>query len=187
MLLTEARYRAITGDATAWSTVSARVEEAVELLEEDLDRGLAVAERTELLHPTRDGWLWPHSTPIVTATGWTVDGLGVYGAFGPGWPDSTGRVSVTYTGGWVERSANPNAPNRLPVCIERDLAFAAFTLEQADPSATSDYPAGVTSVRLGDAAVTFGPEGAPGATSDAQVVRWSRKTLAYRYRTERGA
>lgn len=182
MLVTVDRYRAITGDvATATVAVSAAIEDAEDLLADALGRELASAERTERLWPTRDGYLWPSCVPI-TASTYTIDGNGLYGTFGPAWPDHTGAVSVTYTGGWVERTANPGAVNALPAYIERDLAFAAQRL--ATPE-TNDYPVGATSVRLGDAAVTFGPDGAPRPGVDG--VKWSRMTLRWRHSTMRGS
>lgn len=186
-LLTEARYRAITGDTTtAASAVEDAIEEAEAILADALQRELAEDERTEKLVPTRDGYLWPSCTPITVATGYMIDGYGLAGSFGPAWPDETGRVEVTYTGGWVERTANPSVTNRLPVCIERDLAYAAASIIVAEPvTTTSPYPVGATSVRLGDAAVIFGADGAPRRGSDTVV--WSRRTLAYRARTIRGA
>lgn len=185
MLITIARYRSITGDqATAASAVSALIEDAEDLLEEALERGLASTERTEKLVPTRDGYLWPSCTPITVATGWTIDGHGLIGTFGPGWPDQTGRVEVTYTGGWVERTANAGEANALPAYIERDIAYAAHALGHTSATDGSAYPAGATSVRLGDAAVTFGADGAPRRGSD--VVTWSRRTLSWKSRTTRG-
>ena len=99
-LVTVARYRAITGDtATTASTVTARIEDAVDLLEEVLDRPLESAERTEALTPTRDGKLWPRAVPVTDPGDYTVDGLALKGGmFG-----ST-TFTVTYTGGWVEPS-----------------------------------------------------------------------------------
>lgn len=183
MIISLARYRVITGDSTTSDALAtARIEEATELLEDALDRELAEASRTESLFPTRDGRLWPRCTPITSAGGWTIDGETLIGPFGPGWPNDTGRVSVTYTGGFVERTANPTATNRLPSYVERDIAFAALALA---PPTTSSVPAGAVSVRLGDAAVTFGPNGAP-APGVGQV-RWSRRTLSWRYRVDRSA
>jgi hypothetical protein len=184
-LLTEARYRAITGDTTTLaSAVAEAVAEATDLLIDALGREVASAVRTERLQPTRDGWVWPSVVPITVAEGYTIDGYGLIGPFGPAWPDETGRVSITYTGGWVERTANPSATNRLPAYIERDLAYAASALIHAAPAtASSTYPAGATSVRLGDAAVTFGPDGAPRAGTN--VVTWSRRTLRHRNTTVR--
>lgn len=178
MMLTEARYRAITGDtATNTVAITAAIELVVERLEDELHRELAEAERTEDMWPDRGGWLWPAHVPITACAEYVIDGHGLIGTFGPGWPDQTGKVSVTYTGGWVERSANPDATNRLPTYIEDDLAWNARTLLHPDTSATQ-YPQGATSVRLGDAAVTFGADGPPRPGS---VMQWSRKTLAHRH------
>lgn len=180
MLLTAARYQAITGDkATNQIAVTAAVELATERLEDALGRELASAERTESLWPDRGGWLWPTVTPITACADYTIDGNGLIGVFGPGWPDETGRVPVTYTGGWVERSANPSAANRLPTYIEDDLAWATWALLHPDTSATQ-YPAGATAVRLGDASVTFGPDGPP---RPGTGIKWSRRTLAHAART----
>lgn len=184
-LVTIARYRAITGDTASHSVeVSAKLELAGELLADALDRELEEAERTETLWPTRDGWLWPSCVPLVSCASHTIDGDGLHGGvFGMTWPDETDAVTVTYTGGWVERSANPSAANRLPAYIEADIANAAQQLLGAGTA--SAYPAGATSVRLGDAAVTFGPDGAPANGIDA--VKWSRRTLRHRSSTVRGA
>jgi len=180
-LLTDARYRTITGDnSSTTEDVATAIADATDLLADALDRELEEAERTETLWPTRDGYVWPTCVPIMVATGYTIDGDGLTGVLGPGWPDATGSVDVTYTGGWVERTANPNAANRLPSYIERDLALATQSLLAPSPQ---QYPVGATSVRLGDAAITFGPDGAP---RDANAVRWSRATLRHRSRTTRG-
>jgi hypothetical protein len=180
MLLTEARYQAITGDrATNQVAFTAAVELAVERLEDALDRGLAEEERLEDMWPDRGGWLWPRCTPITVCADYTIDGDGLIGTFGPSWPDQTGKVAVTYTGGWVERSANPSAANRLPTYIEDDLAWATWALLHPDASAAR-YPAGATSVRLGDASVSFGPDGAP---RPGTGIKWCRRTLSHRART----
>ena len=162
-LVTVARYRALTQDtATASALVEAAIDEATDLLVDALGRPVEQAQRTEMLEPTRDGWVWPTVVPLVAAPGWTIDGYGLRGPFGPAWPDVTGRVEATYIGGWVERTANPSAPNRLPAYIERDLAYGANALIFAPPAATAtDYPKGATSVSLGDASVTFGADAAP--------------------------
>lgn len=189
MLVTIDRYRAITGDqATAALTVTARIDEAVELLEDDLQRWLPAEERTEVMQPTRDGSLWPKAIPVsaVATAGWSVDGNRLYGAF-PLAPfslvDPTIRgVSITYTGGWVERTADPAAANALPACIERDLAWAAYTLGQTSHlRAATTVPAGATAVALGDASVSFGPGGATSRAPGAGNYSWSRRTLGYRY------
>ena len=184
MLVTVLRYRAITGDqASSDEAVSARIEEATELLEGELGRPLEQAERTERMQPTRDGLLWPLATPILAADGYTIDGHALSGGSLVWWFDvasgsSTWAQDVTYTGGWVERTANPSSAFRLPVHIERDIAFAAQALGQT-PTPLA-VPAGASSVSLGDASVTF-KDGYHPDPADAGV-SWSKETLGYRYR-----
>jgi hypothetical protein len=190
MLVTVARYRAITGDLlTLDVTVTAAIELAEEDLAEALERPLAEGTRTERMIPTRDGWLWPKATPIVDAPDRTINGLGLEPVWN-GWP-CRDAVDVTYTGGWVERTANPTATNRLPLCIEEDLAWAArrSMCPDADGIDVDAIPAGATSVRLGDAAVTFAGDGAAGQRPGFERGgrKWSRRTLSYRHRVTRSA
>lgn len=181
-LVTVDRYRAITGDEiTAASAVSGFVEEAAALLEDDLGRPLEEAERTESMWPDRAGWLWPLATPIVTADGWTIDGHALRAgqwSVNP-WPNSSDSISVTYTGGFVERTANPSADNRLPATIERDLAWAAYALGSVD-EILAGLPAGTTSASVGDISISF-DRGARGSADDMRI-RWSRVTRRYRRR-----
>lgn len=175
-MITAIRYAEITGDGTsAASAVSARIEEAVELLEDYLDRPLASAERTEQIRPDRHGHLWPKATPITAAEGYEIDGymLRGPGPFGLGWPlDPLTTVEVTYTGGWTT--------DTLPAGIERDLAWAAYRLLHPSSPALSDAPANATSVRLGDAAVTFKGTAGDVALGDTDSW-WSKRTRSYRY------
>jgi hypothetical protein len=96
------------------------------------------------------------------------------------WPIN--GVDLTYTGGWVERTANPDATNRLPIFIEADLAWAAYQIARpARAAAALDIPEGATSLTLGDAAVSFGPKGAV-ATAPAEArIKWSPRTLGYKW------
>lgn len=192
LVITAARFRAITGSgAYDAGLVDQALEDAQDLLVDALGRQIVEAQYTERLEPTRDGWLWPTVVPIVSAPGWTIDGYGLRGPFGPGWPDETGRIEVVYTGGWVERTANPTAPNRLPAYIERDLAYAALAILQTTPDAEGrdqllpSFPAGATSISLGDLSVSFGPDGPPSPSADQ--ITWSRRTLAWASKTVRGA
>lgn len=179
-LLTAARYEAITGDRSTVS-VSALADEALDLLEEDLGRPLESAERTERMWPDREGWLWPRAVPITVAAGWTIDGDALRaGTFGVNpWPSSSEALSVTYTGGYVERSTNPDATNRLPAYIERDLAWAVYVLANPDAIQAS-LPRGATSVSVGDISVSF--ERGVGGSVDNRRIRWSRSTLRHRRR-----
>lgn len=194
MIVTVQTYRMTTGDNAGWDgAVSARLEEAQERLEDVLDRPLDSAVRSEVMIPYRDGSFSPRVTPITVADGWTIDGdrliLLYPNALGGAltwWPKL--GPTVTYTGGWVERTANPGATNRLPLCISDDLCWAAWRLlHPLDPVASTAYPPGAASVQLGDAAVSFGPGGAPSASGRSlSAVRWSPATLRYRFRSNRG-
>lgn len=188
LLVTAARYRVITGDsASSAGAVTAAIEDATDLLAEKLRRpdALKSAERTETMQVGAGGQLRPLAVPVTVCAGYDFDTAAIFGAS----PDSTpfrgieaadlpATVAVTYTGGWVERSANPSATNRLPAYMERDIAFAARTL--LSPGVGAAVPAGATSVSVGDASVSFGPSGAPGG-GDAGI-SWSRRTMAWRRR-----
>jgi hypothetical protein len=196
LIVTVATYQSTTGDNTFGPTVSAKLEEAQERLEDVLDRPLEAISRTGVLIPGRDGTLSPRAVPIMSVdAGWMVaddrivpqylinapNRLWWYPALGP---------TITYVGGWVERTANPNATNRLPICISDDLCWAAWRLlNPVDPNALTAFPPGATSVQLGDAAVSFGGAGgSPAANGRAlSAVRWSPATLRYRYRGNRGS
>lgn len=193
MIVTVQTYQSTTGDTTWAGAVSAKLEEAQERLEEVLDRPLEAVSRTEVLIPYRDGSLSPRCTPLVDATGWSIDGdrliLLYPNALGGAltWWPALGPT-VVYTGGWVERTTNPDATNRLPLCISDDLCWVAWRLlHPLDPVASTAYPPGAVSVQLGDAAVSFGPGGAPSASGRSlSAVRWSPATLRYRFRANRG-
>lgn len=190
MLLTQARYIALTGDSTGRdpSEVSAAVEDATSLLADALGRPLEEAEYTERLRiyyadEFPGGRVFPSSTPITDPGDLELIGTTALAGAGPisaPWFDYTEApyASVTYTGGFVERSANPTATNRLPVCIERDLAAAVYA--SFNVSVSSQIPAGATAVRLGDASVSFGGHGYSGGQSST---RWSYETLRYKRRT----
>ncbi len=185
LLVTVARYRVITGDTTtAASAASAAIEDATSLLSEALGRPEALKSeaRTETMHVDTAGVVRPLAVPVTVAAGYDFDTAALYGAS----PDSTpfrgieasdlpATVSVTYTGGWVERTANPSAANRLPSAMEIDIAHAAYRLTH--PTIGS-VPAGASSVSLGDASVSYGPSGAPSGAD----VTWSRQTMRWRRR-----
>lgn len=183
MLVTVVRYRSITGDQeSAASAVTARIEEATDLLEDELDRPLEEGDFTEALVPTRDGMLWPKATPITDGGDFTIDGLGLRSSTSfLGWPSMVGEVTpveVSYSGGYVERTSNPDEANRLPAYIERDIAWAAHHL--LHPQTPAVVPAGAESASVGDVSIDYGAGGAP-APSDSSGW-WSAKTLGHRYR-----
>jgi hypothetical protein len=180
MIVLVATYQRITGDTeTDPAVASARIEEAVDALEDELARPLAQSERTERMWADRAGWFWPRATPIVEAEGYTVDGHGLIGAPAHlSWTYGTG-VDVTYTGGWLERTAN-EGPFALPACIERDICYAADALGTLPQFGQAEL-VGAQSVRVGDVSVTHGAGGAPPIGDRLRGV-WSRQTLRYRYR-----
>lgn len=173
MLVDEERYTTITGDTTGDSdTLNTALAEAQQLLEDELGRQLETGERTERLRLYPNGRVYPAVTPITVAAGYTIYGYAELGDASPiGGPFDTSDpqyAEVTYTGGYTDET--------VPVCIARDIAWAAYQLLGRD--AASRIPAGATSVRIGDAAVTFDK---PRSASDAGI-RWTAQTLRYRRR-----
>lgn len=183
MLVSVARYRTITGDVESEaSAVSAAIEDATALLEDELGRPLESDERTERMYPGAGGVLYPLATPISDAGDYTIDGTTLRsGSFGvaPAWLGGQEWVEVTYTGGFVERSANPNAANGLPAYVERDLAWAAHALMRPVPALAS-LPAGTGSAQVGD--VALGAAGGGSLSAASVGVSWSRETLRLRRR-----
>lgn len=181
-LLSPARYTIITGDATSASaTAASAIEEATQLLAEELRRtidgveALTEGERTERLWLDQDRAIWPTATPVtVLPDGYVARGNGIYGTAPSGGlsflvegPDN--YIDLTYTGGWTA--------NTVPACVARDIAFAAYRIMHA--SALVGVPAGATSVTVGDVAVGYGSGGAPSAATPHP---WSAATLRYRRR-----
>lgn len=153
-LVTVEQYRALTGDNTTDRTVVAeQLRAAQQLVEEYLRRPLELAERTERmrLYDLDGTWTaFPKATPVLSATGYTIVGAGLVGAT----PDVVGGpfartadpfATITYTGGW--------SPVTLPLTVAREIAQTARALIAAS---TATVPAGATSVRVGDLAVTYG-------------------------------
>lgn len=150
-LVTVSRYQLITGDTTsATATVEDALEDAQGLAEEFLRRELTSQERTESLQVYPGARVYPSVTPITAADGYDIDGYSLIGVapdlspfpFDP--PSSRGVMgSVTYTGGYSAAT--------LPKTIERVIARTAY--QQLHPETLQ--PAGATSIRLGDAAITY--------------------------------
>lgn len=188
LLVTVARYRTLTGDnTTAASAASAAIEDATSLLSEDLGRpdALDSRERTETMHIDAGGMCRPLAVPVTVCAGFDFDTAAIHGASPDTGPfrgleagDLPATVAVTYTGGWLERTANPSATNRLPLSLEADIAHAAYHL--CHPATPGAVPAGVSSVSMGDASVSYGPSGAPSGATGA--VSWSRQTMRWKRR-----
>lgn len=177
-LVTVERYRTITLDTTSSNVaITAAVEDAEAEVSEYLRRPVEQAERTETLPISRDGKVYPSATPIDSLggddSGLTLEGDIVIGASPDagafGWLGSptTPQSTITYTGGWTA--------DTLPKAIERAIALAAHHQIHSNPALV---PAGATSVRVGDAAVTFGSGGAsvdPLASTMANIRRYRRR------------
>lgn len=181
MLVTYERYVEITGDTTtASATVEARLVDAQGLLEDTLGRPLETGERTERMRIYNvDGvaTVYPSAVPVTDAGDYTQVGDGLVGATpigGVAFGVPQGHAEVVYTGGFDPDETDPDEPAYLPRSIERDIAWAAHALTH-HPS--SQIPAGATSVRLGDAAVTYAKP-----TSGGSPVSWSPATLRWRRR-----
>lgn len=190
-LVTGARYQVITGDyGTIDTAVTAALFDAQQLLEEVLQRELESKQRTERMYPDTLGRVYPHVTPItVPPVGLLVDGDVLYstGPFAqtPSFIFEGNWADLTYTGGYVEPSANPTATNRLPQHVERDLAWCAFrALNAASFQALALAPAGASRLIVGDAQIQFGSKGGGGevraGTDGLTDPVWSRRTLKLR-------
>ena len=193
VLVLPSRYALITGDnVSASGDVAEALLEAQALLEEELGRELGSASRTERMYPDQYGRAYPRVTPITVAPpGLQIDGHILYSISPfralPEFIFEGNWIDLTYTGGFVERSANLNAPNALPHHMERDLCWAAFrALRPAQFQAMATAPAGASQMVVGDARIMFGNRGAPGEVrvgSDSITDPvWSKATLRYRRR-----
>ena len=188
VLVTVERYQLLTGDS---DTATARVEDAIadagRLLADDLGRpDILYGTHTETLQ------LWPHpQTGVAQAypsvvpvhsesTGLEVRDDVIYGASPDSAPslDAYGApptaATLTYTAGWKSDGTGRAAT---PAGVESDVVWAAYRLLR--PAEQVSVPVGATSVRLGDASVTYATPRQPGTVG----VSWSRPTLAWRRRS----
>lgn len=164
-LVTVDRYLTLTGDqAHGPSEIQDALDDAQVAIEEYLRRPLTSQARTETLRIYRGNRVYPSATPISAATDYDIVGNALVGATADEGPvfitdvsDYPQRATVTYTGGYTAAT--------LPKVLERAIADTAY--DALNPSSSSaSFPAGATSVRLGDAAVTFArPTSAPGTLS----------------------
>lgn len=181
MLVSYARYVSLTGDATSASaTVEAALVEAQDLLEDELGRiglleedGADKVERLKLYDDSvLGGTVYPAGVPITDAGDFTLAGAMLISVPPDGGPffyrDGERYATVTYRGGFTSAT--------VPAYMARDIAFAAHQLVHSP--VPSSIPAGATSVRVGDAAVTFGSPVAGGAIG----IGWSKATLRHRRR-----
>lgn len=170
-----ADYRVHTGDQDSpASAVTAALVEGQSLLEEHLRRLLESTSRTNDFPIHADGRVYPNAYPITSAS-LTIDGRALLGAEADSGPftgvfESTTpkRATVTWTGGFT--------PTTLPVTLEH----AIYELAEAKVTGAEPVPVGATSVRLGDAAVTF--DGPTSGGIDALVPGLADRVAKYRNR-----
>lgn len=167
LLVPITEYRRITLDTTSTnSAISGALVEATGLVEEYLGRWLASMQRTETLAIDNWGRVHPRAVPItaVATTGLTIQGYALAGATADELTSfliepirgSPAQATVTYTGGFTSAT--------LPKTILRRIAWEAYAILRADQLAM--VPSGAQAVSIGDASVTFGAHGPPGALSD---------------------
>ena len=164
-VVTVARYRLLTGDTTTdATTVSARIDDATEMVEEELDRPLELKERTETLRLDGDthGWAtwraYPRSTPIVSIpadVGYRIEDDVTLANASPDtgywWSWTTcqeaPRSTLTWTGGFTS--------DTLPKKLESAICDLAAALTRAS-SGAAFVPVGASSVRVGDVTISYG-------------------------------
>jgi hypothetical protein len=185
--------RLVDADAYGWYTgdhdtdesiVNQALDKATKLLEERLGRSLAYGSYTERLpvyQVAGSATVFPSVTPLTQvltngrADGDQVTDVDIDARGGNGfavWATGLANryATVTYLAGFT--------PDSLPESIIRDICSCALRdLQEAAPSV---IPIGATSVRVGDVAVSYGPEGAP--ASSAGGFEWSADTLRWRKR-----
>lgn len=171
-IVTIAEYQSVTGDtATASGTVQELLDDTEQDLEEYLDRPLAhdtYTHRLRVYSEKRGLVSYAKATPVTDPGDYVLAGNALVGTSPSGGPfdlSDPAYADVTYTGGWTSAT--------LPRCIRNDICWAA---RQAARQEAARVPAGVTSVSVGDASVSYA---AAGVDPD---LRWSRQTRRHRAR-----
>lgn len=163
MICSVDQYRRFTNDlSTEDYKVTQALTDAQSEIEEFCQREFESATRTETLRLYANGRVYPKAFPISTVDsmpGSIIDGWAILLGYGyqyatnvnpfvSGFGSDTWawqpQVTVTYTGGY--------AANELPPAMIRAAAQVAYDL--LHPVALDGVPAGVTSVRVGDAAMS---------------------------------
>lgn len=146
LLITVADYRDLTGDLTTDDgAAEVAIVRAQKLLSEYLRRGITLEERTEPVQLV--GAIgYPRAVPVTNAGTYTIidDYRIEIGELVYEWGQQVNHVRVTYTGGYDLDTA--------PETIKGAIAEMTRTIVSTTAMA---IPGGASSVRLGDAAVTF--------------------------------
>lgn len=182
-------YRLRTGDRDSDDVdVSGALLDAQDRIEEELNRSLALDERTETMRLWPYGRVYPKAWPLLSCTTNTIDGRALLGAapdvqqfltlvdasddvyHDPSGP--TPRATITYRGGFDDGSVGTKLPRMLADALY-DLAHALIT----------DAPAmlvGAASVSVGD--VSISGMTPAGSGIDAYVPGLSSRIGLYRNR-----
>lgn len=166
-LVVPADYQRVTGDTTtAVPQVTAALDEALGLVQDEIGRTLVFGTYRETLLVYKNGCVYPTATPISTVVAPNVDAVSIqgaaiylgywnpapavtYGEFNAGVPPQS---TVTYSGGFTA--------DTLPAKLLRAICRVAFN--SCHPAPLVGVPAGATSVHVGD----VGYEGASLRTLD---------------------
>lgn len=174
-LVTNQLYREETLDTSSdEGAVSASLEKAQELVEEFIRRPLVQEERTERVTVYPTGNVYPETTPIVTADGYTIEAGGYWLSGASEELDflrgSSGTREITYTGGYTIAT--------LPATLREAIAWTAHVRLHAEDLA--GVPPGASLVQVGDTQVSFGGARAAatgGLSEDTKKAlrRWIRR------------
>lgn len=169
VLCTVQDYWTITGDlSTLAAEITAAIEDATDLVEDELGRRLRSQTVTETLELWPDaqftlGACYPTVTPVTAVTtGGTVHPMTSSAirvtAFpdlvAADWPATTRLLEVTYTGGYTSTTC--------PARIKRAVAKIAAAMVASGAGATGGIPSAATAgaVRVGDVAFNIADPGA---------------------------
>lgn len=194
-LVTVDEYRRITRDETTdESVVEANLDEALKLVEDELDRILTHGEYTELLPVSNMGRVYPKAVPLTEVAAsasygildtYTIGSVGrsllsdfdmvieSSGDYGYDYARDVGMgqyQTVTYRGAFTHAT--------LPPGLRRVLCHVAFALENGG---SSSIPAGAQSVSVGDVSIAFRGDANSGSELDsllpgtsAGIRKWRR-------------
>lgn len=178
-------YRALTNDlSTDDDTVSARLDVALKMCEEELDRWLLLDTYTESVRMHDNGTVYPHAVPITTVSqpsgvspymgGYALAAVGstywwdpVFGPYEVWLSDPF--TTVIYEGGFTR--------DTFPVGLRLIICDLALALGSRSPVLTS---AAVASASVGDVSVSYGPGGTGGGTVDSVLPGSSSRLRRYR-------
>lgn len=159
MIVSWTRYKTLTLDTTSSeASVTGKLVIAQAMLEDELDRLLDNEARTETVTVKRDGRVYPKAVPITAPPSGAESVFHGRALSGVTWDTDESwstvnppTATITYTGGYLPfDSGSATDETRVPVRLEQAIADLAHAL-----LSTPTGVGGATSVRVGDAAVTY--------------------------------